>query len=1471
MEKKKWWKRLLSVTLSICMVVGLATVSGPDKAEASEGTNILENHDFSSASSAWVDQDGTLVPAQTLVDDVKVTSEVKYSNDFSNGSTFAWNLNNTTTPIVEKDGNKVLSFTRGANSYITYYGFSNFIVGNSYRLSCRVYSDMAVSFRLYDSATSKYDMHTTTAGGWSTYTVDLTATSTSSTLYFGIMDSSTGPVYIDDVMIEQITTETNTETVYTTEFTNDFAGSSPTWGWNTNNTTTSVVEKDGNKVLSFTSGGSTYITNYGFLGYGGFTVGTNYRITCRVYSDAAVSFRLYDNATSKYDIHTTTAGGWSTYTVDLTASSTGTTLYFGFMNGSSGTVYIDDLMIAKATEATAQTYTEGIGTCKNAETDNVLVMKDYTKVTQSVATTIGETYSYSFAVKGVDVGSDFSASVIAGGKTVQAITATSEWTTVEGQFTATENATNFGFARAGEGELWIDDVVLYSSKPTPTDHTSLDGPYIPDGYKNLLSGAATDFSSSEHGHTVPNGSTVQNGYLKTTMASGNTIQFAGMSAVAGQEYTFSCYIWTEGTNYCLQMYEAGSGSASGSNWSNLTYACKADTNGWVKAEYSFTANGTGAVYIGFQQTWGGSATVYVDDVSFATVKPSPSDHTVQGGAYIPEGTIAVFSQDMSTSNNLNLTSLSTATVADGMLKLPFAGTGYVQTNPITVQANTAYTLSFYAWVDGAADGFKFNIFASGAGNGWKDNVITSIAGDTDGWQLVTYQFTATSASTIAFGFKNYGDAAGTVYVDDLALSTEATGEATDITLSYGTNANFHYEQENRLYIQSTGTTTADLAGTLEINGTEVSMTYKHYDKSLVLLFGGKLSETDVNKIVIPAGTTLYNGSIAVYNIATTFTIYTQKVADDQWMTWLSEYDYQGSDVLYYDMGTAGTKYVFNNVADMTYQGVLTVTGKADIMLGGTTNASKDVTALGDYEVSRTMKGEKYDYTVALYKRGDADKTQDGELTAKDLVASKLAVSAAPDTFGHARYKAADSNTDGAVNEEDAAFMRRILANDYDIMTTTSKGYSTLGQGVMPIIGYSGPSDHATSTNTDLKKRSELGYQDDFLTDSIFALVKALGFNVFINQVNEVGNDYETSTKMLKLAEKYNLGVFINNAYISNQSYVQEQLPIQTGKYDSFSSFHGYYVEDEPENESAISNYTTQLTALKNHANIASYFNMSPIGDSSFLTKTAYEKYLKAALATGAESLSYDMYLRGKNKLIEGFEIKTTDFYKNLDVARTLSMSASKPFQAFVQTGANWIDTSIDRVSNNNRLTIQEMYLEANAALAMGAKGINYFTLVESATQVDEKDNDSGLITIAGAANHNEGGNYDYYNAAKKINTFIAAVDEVLMNATNQGVISDNPTVTSNVTCERSNYGAVQSITGSEYMIGCFDYYGKDAYLIVNITPDEGDSGSSQNITLNFDGTYSYTATDMTCTKTTTSGQSASFAVGAGEAVLVVVE
>ena len=324
---------------------------------------------------------------------------------------------------------------------------------------------------------------------------------------------------------------------------------------------------------------------------------------------------------------------------------------------------------------------------------------------------------------------------------------------------------------------------------------------------------------------------------------------------------------------------------------------------------------------------------------------------------------------------------------------------------------------------------------------------------------------------------------------------------------------------------------------------------------------------------------------------------------------------------------------------------------------------------------------------------------------------------------------------------------------------------------------------------------------------------------------------------------------------------------QTAKYESFGSFYGYYVADEP-GKNEIGNYATQLTTLKNHANIASYFNLKPNWDSDFLLG-GYDTYLKNAFATNAEAVSYDLYLRAKASAVLN-NIRTADFYKNLAAARTASMNANKPFQAFVQTGANWIDKSTDQVNSRNKLTIQEMYLEANAALAMGAKGIHYFNLIESVKQVEAGDNDSGLITIRGEANNNEdaNGNYAYYNAAKKINTYIAKIDEVLMNATSKGVVSNNSAVTGRVT----NYGKISSVSG-DIMVGCFDYYGKEAYLIVNISPDGGGTGSEVDAVLNFSEPQQGTYIAMGGTDWTTMSSTSQFTknIPAGESVLVVLD
>ena len=1364
MEQKKLWKRLLSVILSVSMVVGLITVSGPNRAEAADAStlteNLVENGSF--------DGDGTYDSTgwENISEAEKIALTKKYelveNGDFEAGNSKSgdngWETqtgNKATLSVVDDSGNKALQVVAsGPSAQADFYvGKAGFLeIGRTYTVSFDIKRTSGTDgLTLYTvNVIDSWETHgwKELSNKWTTITMQITPQMDQAWAQIGFQLESACTVLVDNFSISYTdvdTVTTKTEVVKNGDFETGIT-SSDNSGWYKNNPVSlqvaNEVGNENNKVLELTSTG-------GGIAY----------------------FQVF---TPTYEVD-------KTYTVSYRVRTTGGNI--GFTN-----------------------YSE-------------LIVSGWNSHGWKQATTTWQTVSYEITPA-----------------------QSKAWANIGIQFDGS----------TGDNKLYIDDFSV-STTETKTKYKNTDGLLVEDGDYAL--------------------------FMSTITSAMNTA--TGSKLTEGTTYDYSFYVKNKETDsdftldFCADSMKkpvlSGAHEAS-------------DT--WTLVTGSFEVPEGGVEKIGFERS--GTGDVYIDDLVISVSKIAPTDHTSVEGAYIPEGQMAVFSQDMTTSSNLNLGSHSGAAVEEGMLKLPYvAQNQYVQTNPITVTGGTTYTLSFYVWVVGAENGFEFNIFASGGGNPYKDKATTSITGDTDGWKLLTYEFTATSDTTIIFGLQNYGTGAGTVYLDDLALSTEAVGVAEDIELTYKHgSSNFHYEQEYRLYIKSTGTARENLTGTLKINGTEVSMKYEHHNGGLVLLFNGKLSETDVNTVVIPAGTTLYNGNVAVYNIVNTFTIYTQKVADGQWMTWLSEYDYQGSDVLYYDMGTVDTKYVFNNVTGITYQGVLKVTGKADIILGGTESGSQEVTDLGDYKVSRTIQGEKYDYTVALYKRGDADKTQDGKLTAKDLVASKKAVNAAPAEFGHARYKAADSNTDGKVNEEDAAFMRYILVNDeYDITTTTSKGYSTLGQGVMPIVGYGGPDDHGSSKNTDLVKRSSLSpdYQDDFLegeiADKIFGLVQELGINVFTNQVNEVGTDYVTSTKMLKLAQKYNLGVYINNAYISGAGTVETELVPQTAKYDMFSSFHGYYVADEPSDKDAIKSYTKQLDALKNRVNIASYFNMSPLGDSSFSENASkYKDYLQEALKTGAESLQYDMYLRGKYQLFVGSEIKTTEFYKNLDIARSLSMNASKPFQAWVQTGANWIDnTTIDRVNNSNRLTVQEMYLEANAALAMGAKGINYFTLLESTTQVENGDNDSGLITVSGEANHNEGGNYDYYNAAKKINTYIAAVDGVLMNATSSGVVTTNSTVKGYIGGAAMNAsdeaaGVLKEITGStEVFVGCFDYYGKDAYLVVNITPDAGGTGSSQSVTLQFDEEVTYSYIRMDGTTGSATGSSLTETVAAGESVLIVMK
>lgn len=282
-----------------------------------------------------------------------------------------------------------------------------------------------------------------------------------------------------------------------------------------------------------------------------------------------------------------------------------------------------------------------------------------------------------------------------------------------------------------------------------------------------------------------------------------------------------------------------------------------------------------------------------------------------------------------------------------------------------------------------------------------------------------------------------------------------------------------------------------------------------------------------------------------------------------------------------------------------------------------------------------------------------------------------------------------------------------------------------------------------------------------------------------------------------------------------------------------------------------------------------------------MKEDSYKNYLREANNNGADFLSYDMYLRDNS-----FNIKKEEFYTNLKWSSDVAKEVGKPFYAFVQVGTAFKKKQTSVIAQDKLTTVQEMYLEANAALAMGAKGLNYYSLMQPIKFARWSTNGfigigagsgydlyrCGLINIEGQANHGAGGeNYDYYNAAKKINVYVAKIDEVLMHADHKAVIATEDKVKEYVGGV-SSYGSLPSVSCDDsVLVGCYDYYGREAYLVVSTSCDAGGVGRSQKVTLNFKTNTSYSYVGMDCEDKTGSGALTLSNLGSGEAVLVVMD
>ncbi len=436
---------------------------------------------------------------------------------------------------------------------------------------------------------------------------------------------------------------------------------------------------------------------------------------------------------------------------------------------------------------------------------------------------------------------------------------------------------------------------------------------------------------------------------------------------------------------------------------------------------------------------------------------------------------------------------------------------------------------------------------------------------------------------------------------------------------------------------------------------------------------------------------------------------------------------------------------------------------------------------------------------------------------------------------------------------------------------------------MPIVGYFGPSSPWSITAKDGKDY----ISKDTVTEQIYKLIAESG----IDTVAASNNGYKEGGSVvvdaqLRLADENGLSMFVRDERISRTKELsQEELQTYLDAYQHHPSFAGLYLIDEPRSASypqnntnaMIDDYATLGRAINSCDDLIGYVNLFPYYEGlSCDGVNSYQKYLEEYITKfQPKYVCFDYYVFTK---VEKGVKDCEEYMQNIVMVRNAAKKANIPFWSFVQAGSNWNDSiMLLSETENDKPTKGEFNWAVNMALAMGAKGISYFPLLQphffaltEGGRMDYKRN--GLIAEDGSTNI-------WYDYVKENNAYIRAIEHVLMNATNKGIIPISGYAASIITDSLndlgdanlviSNYGKLQSIstTGTEYgaVVGCFDYQGQTALYVVNYDVKE-----TRDIALTFVESINADVT-INGMLSKQSGCSITLRLGAGEGALVVLK
>lgn len=375
-----------------------------------------------------------------------------------------------------------------------------------------------------------------------------------------------------------------------------------------------------------------------------------------------------------------------------------------------------------------------------------------------------------------------------------------------------------------------------------------------------------------------------------------------------------------------------------------------------------------------------------------------------------------------------------------------------------------------------------------------------------------------------------------------------------------------------------------------------------------------------------------------------------------------------------------------------------------------------------------------------------------------------------------------------------------------------------GKDVMPISGFYGPYDPKDSIDGNALP--------NYLSDEIYEALSEAGINLVAQAYTSGEKDVQ---KSLDLGEKYGIGIFIPNwtqpSELASKS--DAMLAEELTQWSRHPAYCGVHLTDEPgsqayygeANGGVMNTWASLSTKLGEDLNTFTYTNLLRCYSDS--QKANYEAYLDEYFETMAPAvLSYDYY--AFDWVPDG---KSTLYFWNLATCREYAQKYQVPLWTYHQAGGNWGDGNqvFDDTYENYRPTEGQFYWQVNTNLAFGVQGISYFTLIQPMiySTFDSKDGQPNFEVqgiLGGMGNKNR---WWYY--AKNMNEQISAIDEVLMNSVNKGIIAVGEAAVScadtrDALMKGNSWRELASIDG-DALVGCFNYQGKTALYVVNFDWD----------------------------------------------------